>query len=412
MKQPSITALTRGPQAHFFGYYDKSPWDRTGRFALALEADDRARLPLPGEKAGIVLIECATGQEERLAETSAWNWQQGCQLQWLPPGEDHEIIFNDSVNDQHVAVILDIHTGRRRVVPRPIVAVDGTGRRATSVNFARLARTRPVVGYASAVDSSPLEVAPADDGLWVMDLASGASRLVFSLAEAVALKTGPDFDWVGRSQSSAAPGLPGHEQPGEGGHRFDGAVFNPGGTRIQLGHHWPRRVPEDLPHFQRHFWDRVLTLNVDGTAPRIISDEGFFSHSHWRDDTTVLAWARCGGRDALWELDEQQQRPPRLIGADVIREDGHCSYSPDRCWIVGDSYPDAAHRRCLWIYSLVQHVRHDLGRFESLPPYHRGPVRCDLHPRWSRDGRQLCIDSIHEGTRQMYLLDVSEWVDR
>jgi putative transposase len=38
--------------------------------------------------------------------------------------------------------------------------------------------------------------------------------------------------------------------------------------------------------------------------------------------------------------------------------------------------------------------------------------RCDLHPRWSPDGRQVCIDSAHEGERQMYIVDVSELVDR
>jgi hypothetical protein len=41
-------------------------------------------------------------------------------------------------------------------------------------------------------------------------------------------------------------------------------------------------------------------------------------------------------------------------------------------------------------------------------PLDRMPgIRCDLHPRWGRDGRAVCIDSAHEGARQMYVLDVS-----
>ena len=33
--------------------------------------------------------------------------------------------------------------------------------------------------------------------------------------------------------------------------------------------------------------------------------------------------------------------------------------------------------------------------------------RCDLHPRFSRDGRRVVIDAPHEGGRQLFLLDVS-----
>jgi hypothetical protein len=50
--------------------------------------------------------------------------------------------------------------------------------------------------------------------------------------------------------------------------------------------------------------------------------------------------------------------------------------------------------------------RIDIGRFYS-PPSLEGPLRCDLHPRWSRDGRRLSIDSAHTGERQIYSIDVS-----
>jgi len=48
-----------------------------------------------------------------------------------------------------------------------------------------------------------------------------------------------------------------------------------------------------------------------------------------------------------------------------------------------------------------------LGRF-SLPPEYRGEWRCDLHPRLSRDGRQVIIDSPTAGNgRQQYLISLT-----
>ena len=45
-------------------------------------------------------------------------------------------------------------------------------------------------------------------------------------------------------------------------------------------------------------------------------------------------------------------------------------------------------------------------------PVFTGDVRCDLHPRWSADGRQVSIDSVAGGDRQIVLIDVSDIVDR
>ena len=40
----------------------------------------------------------------------------------------------------------------------------------------------------------------------------------------------------------------------------------------------------------------------------------------------------------------------------------------------------------------------------------RSGLHCDLHPRWSRDGRWVLFDSIHEGTRQLYAVDVNNLI--
>ena len=50
-----------------------------------------------------------------------------------------------------------------------------------------------------------------------------------------------------------------------------------------------------------------------------------------------------------------------------------------------------------------------LGEYLS-PPEANTPaeIRCDPHPRWNRQGTQVCFDSLHEGHRQVYVMDVSE----
>jgi hypothetical protein len=96
-----------------------------------------------------------------------------------------------------------------------------------------------------------------------------------------------------------------------------------------------------------------------------------------------------------------------VVGAEAMPRDGHNSYSPDaaRRWVVNDTYPDAEHRRTLYVYDTQMDTRRDLGRFYS-PPELAQDYRVDLHPRWSRDGRQVCFDSAHEGSRQVYVIDV------
>jgi hypothetical protein len=53
--------------------------------------------------------------------------------------------------------------------------------------------------------------------------------------------------------------------------------------------------------------------------------------------------------------------------------------------------------------------RYELNQFLS-PKQYTGAWRCDLHPRWNRDGTQVCIDGCHDAQRQVYVLDVSEVV--
>jgi hypothetical protein len=181
--------------------------------------------------------------------------------------------------------------------------------------------------------------------------------------------------------------------------------------------HWVNHIlinPADSRFLFLHRWQggeggfratQLATADPDGSALWVSALEGG-SHFDWRDDGHILIWGKPPAGEAGYTLVEDRTDRCETIGRGVLTRDGHMSYSPDGRWLVTDEYPDAEERRTLILYRLSDGERIDLGRFLS-PRKYSGEIRCDLHPRWSRDGRFISIDSLHEGTRQIYVLDIS-----
>jgi hypothetical protein len=54
-----IEALTRGPGHHFFGYYDKSPWDASGGYILGMQVEFIDRPSRPDDTLALGMIDTA-----------------------------------------------------------------------------------------------------------------------------------------------------------------------------------------------------------------------------------------------------------------------------------------------------------------------------------------------------------------
>jgi hypothetical protein len=378
---PAARAVTHGPKHHFFGYYDKFPWDVSGRYLLAMETSFIDRAPEAEDATTLGLIDL---QEDcaftPIASTRAWNWQQGTMLQWVP-GRDHTAIFNVEQEGEYRAVLLDVRSGEPRVLPRPIYTLARDGRRALSTNFSRLHRLRPGYGYAGVVDPYEREPHPAQDGIYVMDLETGENRLIISYDQIA------HWDRQGEMEGQQ--------------HWFNHLQISTDDSRFAFLHRWQ--------HPEARWHTRLFTANFDGTEIRCLSDHELVSHYDWRDESHVLAWARRHDRGDHFYLFGDGDGTVELEGEGTLWTDGHCSYSPSRRWVLTDTYPDEGHMRTLLLYDPAANRHVPLGRFLS-PPALTGAFRCDLHPRWSRDGRQVCFDSVHTGERQMYVVDVADIV--
>ncbi len=413
-----VRALTRPPKHHFFGYYDHRQWEPAGRLGLGLEVEFDDRPPSPQDSAVIGVIDIEQpGSFRPLAQTSAWCWQQGTMLEWLPSGEGWAFIHNARDGDRYVSEIRDLDGKLQRTLPLPVYSVSADGKQALTLSFARLAHTRPGYGYVGIADPWKGSLAPDEDGIYLMNLETTEHQLVISLAQISSFA--PRRDMVGAI------------------HWFNHLLFSPEGRRFAFLHRWrspaaikwkarlrsalPGRMVERLRTLKGHhtvddLWrhyaswsgmrSQLFTANADGSELCLLADEELVSHFAWRDETHILAWARRKDEGEHYYLFTDRSQDARIVGGDVLECDGHCSFSPNNRWIITDTYPDKQHMRLLVLYDTHTDTRYNLGRFYSLP-HLSGEIRCDLHPRWLPDGKAVCIDSTHEGTRQMYVVDVT-----
>jgi hypothetical protein len=351
-----------------------------------MEVDFEHRSPTPADTIRLGMIDVQDNDRwTDLGSSGAWCWQQGCMLQWLP-GSKSEVIYNDREKGEPVARILDVRTGRKRTLPGPIYCVSPDARWAMSCDFARLNHQRP--GYGYAFDDPYRDVpAPKESGIWRMDLTTGKRDLVITLAQVAAIpyKIG---DWSGGSI-----------------HRFNHLLFSPSGRRFIFLH---RRRGGNNPQAGI---TRMFTARPDGTDLYVTDPYGDTSHFIWRDDEHIMAWATHPSHGKAFYLYKDKTEQVERMDPEKMPVNGHNTYLPGNRWILNDTYPDEARLQHPYLYDTRTRTRHPLGHFLS-PKEYTGEWRCDTHPRFSPDGRKVCIDSPHAGGRQLHLISIDGIVGR
>jgi hypothetical protein len=333
-------------------------------------------MPATGERAEIRLLDCACGEARTIRTTAAWNWQQGCMLQWLPGRSEETLIFNDRRGREWGSVVCARDGTIMREYRAPIYCINSDGTRALSLSFARLNSAAPGYGYPGG-DETASDPCPANDGIWGLDLRSGATNLLISISDLCRSHFHPTF--------TAAY------------HYFNHAGWSPGGSRFLFLHRWqPQRGGE---------YTTMYTANADGSGVCALADDGMVSHYTWKSETQVLAWAKNHARGTHYFQYTDRSSEVQIIGEQCLTEDGHPTFDGSGRYILTDTYPNWRQQRTLILYDTQNSRRRELGAFDS-PPFLDGPLRCDLHPRFDRQYRRVCVDSAHEGVRRLYTVDL------
>ena len=288
--------ITKGPNHHWFGYYDKLEFDPSGRYVLSNQISFEGRSPNENDVIKVGMIDTENGDQWiELGESRAWGWQQGCMLQFLPNSRT-DVIWNDREGDQFVSHILNIKTKEKRTLPFAIYTLSPDGIHAVTTDFERINHLRRGYGYAGIPDPNTDNIAPGNAGIYLCNLRTGKKKLIISLSQMMDMdlpETGaPKFD----------------DYPNQM-HWFNHLLFNTDGTRFIFLHRW--KTPSKAT--VGGFGTLMYTSDLEGKDLRLIDKSGYTSHFIWRDTEHIMAWSRIEPKgDGFYLFKDQEGTEPVL----------------------------------------------------------------------------------------------------
>ena len=353
----------------FFGFHDRCPWSADDAVLAAHRFDPS--LPMAEAEARpveiVVLSADGGGEPVPVARTAAWNWQQGASLQWV--GESRRLLLNDLSAGRPVARLIELDGQAVATWPHHVACVSHDGRLGLSYCFERLGRGLRGYGYRDMV---PTGTQP--EGLSAVDLRTGDARLLVSLDELAGLEA---------------------EASMEGAHHFvSHCLFAPGDGRFLFLHRWVLRSGAVATRMYTCGSEGDRLFRVPGTR---------FSHVAWRNAEEIVAYGRPPGRPIGFYLLGDLGDTAQPIAPECLTSDGHPQCTADGRGLLTDTYPDRARDQRLKLHDFTTASTTTLARLR-IPFAYRYERRCDFHPRWSRDGGRICVDSAHNGVRSLYVL--------
>ncbi len=385
----TVTPLTSGPKQHFFGYIGHVhtiPWNQSGRYIVALQTDFQDHMPRPQDAAEIILIDTQQDNAITIVERSrAWNPQQGTMLYWNPQKAETQFFFNDRdpATNEVFCVLYDIQARKRiaeyrcKGIPFGNSGVAQHGGWFLGLNYARMARLRPVTGYPETHDWTTGVAQPEDDGIFKVNVATQETQLLVSFKQLASIlrSTHPEVD----------------------------------GRELFINHTLWNRDDDRIFFFVRGDFDKPercnipCVMNADGTGIRPL--EMFIGgHPDWEKGHRMIG--QKDDRQILYDTDAMKITGDLGTPELFPKPGGDVALSPDGVWFVNGHGDKGKNHYTILRRSDGAWVRSpgfDQGSYTS------GDLRIDPGPLWNRDSNQLLVPGLgKDGTRQLFILTVQK----
>lgn len=383
-----VKQLTTGPLHHFFGYIghvQNVPWNKSGRYILTLRTSVRDHLPKGDEPADILLLDAQDNYQPRVvAQTRAWNPQQGTMMYWNPEAQETQFFFNDRdpATNKVFCVLFDVSRNERvkeyRFDDSPVGngGVAQRGGKFLAINYGRMANLRRVTGYAGAFDWTGDTKHPTDDGVFLVDVKSGERKLLIS------------FKQLADQLRSVEPAIDRE------------ALF--------INHTLWSRDDSRIYFYVRGGWNRPgpnvnvpVVIHADGTNLRPLK-HFIGGHPEWLDGTKLIGTI---GEDQVIYDSESMQVVGKLGDAKLFPKPGDdIALSPSGEWFCNGYRIDGKNYYAL--LRLKDGASVTSGPFD-VQGWTSGDLRIDPAPWWNRESNQILVSALAadtERTRQLFLI--------
>lgn len=351
----------------YFGYYDKSPLNEENRYALFMKLSKNAQ---EGNVAEVCIYDMLTKQQKTVGQTRTWNWQQGAMEQWV---DEKTVSYNSYDIDKHEyrTLRVNIETGESLATTRAAYFFNKDFSKYLSLNFHRLDIFAKGYGYPFDVDNMDLN----KDGIWEVDVEKDNSTLILSLADVMA------FEKKDYMQCQ---------------HYINHVAYCPDERYIIFIHRWQVKGGE--------FVSRLLKYDLQEKKLMTLLDNGHVSHYCWKSKDELMIFATNEKKEKGYMVVNIETGKNYMLEG-LPAEDGHPTYGKDGKWVVTDTYPDNQRNQYLFLYHTEDKKLYRVDKLYS-PFKFFNENRCDLHPRWSKDGQYLIVDNTEKGVRTLKIFKV------
>lgn len=410
--------------SEWFGYYNYDTLTTDHSKMLCNRIKDDGIKPRADLKIEIGYYDITSGDWHHVGESDSWNWQQGCMAQWL---NDEEVIYNSSENNHHIAIVHNIKTGTDRKIDWAIYAITPDGQKSITVDMERAHWCR-AYHYESVIDKSKEGAIYDNDGIFEIDLIKNNRKRIISIQDIINLDKRPYFD--------------------KAKHWIEHIMLNPTGTKFCFLH---RFSPIDNVF---HYVTRLIIVDRETMQMTCLPawEKNQWSHFGWDGNNFVIyTYPQKGqginansfnakNRNSKSEIHKKVSFKTRLAnfvrlfypqsvekmmrgmltyyqyyafvdGKYILKNefkkkeffiDGHPTFLQRSQIMITDTYPDKHNIQRLLKFDIKKNKVYVLGKFNAY--YHGNPASCDLHPKISRDGHYVVVDSAFDKKHHMIVL--------